>query len=772
MKNKKLIILMLLFLSVVLLPITYSKYTKTVSDTINLSVAQPTYTVVFHSNTNPDTITSQNFTYGTAQQLNANTFTNGNKVFLSWNTAADGSGTEFQNGAQVNNLTSVNNDIIDLYAQWAGNVCEVNSVEYLTINECLSHINANNQQTELKMIADVSLDTNVLIANGKNVLLNLNGHTIQNKSGANLALIETEGTLTVRNGTLRSSSGQAIININASTGRVYVEDATLIATGGKQCIYNSAGYLEIRDDAILTRTGPNASVNQRRAAVHTLANGTTVILGGTITNNNFYGVENAGSLTIGSKDGTVNHNYPLIIGDPYGVHSTPTFDFYDGIIEGATEAVNDELLIDDIETNTDIIHAIDGAYKKISLGVKVIITFDPNGGTVSEQTREINSGDQIGTLPVPSRPGHDFLGWFTASSGGTEIFDTTTFNSSDTIYAQWAVVTYVVRVGSTEYEDFFDGWAAIPNNSQTTVTLLSNINIDQKLTIANNKNIIFDLNGKTFEYDGGTVFENRGRLEIRDTSQNGNGSIIGGKVINNVQNQVIANKSGGSVTISGGNITSTVSQVIDNSGSMTITGGHISIGNVTQGVINNNAGGTLTMSGGTISATVAGSKRQAIYNKGTVYISGTATLTSASTDRATLQNDASGAKIYISGGTITSTNTNCQRGAVQNISGATVEITGGTITSKSNNSASGAVQNAGTLTLGSKDDIINSTSPVLIGKTYGVNNSGTFNFYDGIVKGATNSVNGSIASREDGASDLDGTEVIDGLPYYTKTQTF
>ena len=135
MKNKKLIILMLLFLSVVLLPITYSKYTKTVSDTINLSVAQPTYTVVFHSNTNPDTITSQNFTYGTAQQLNANTFTNGNKVFLSWNTAADGSGTEFQNGAQVNNLTSVNNDIIDLYAQWKCNsnahdengVCELNS---------------------------------------------------------------------------------------------------------------------------------------------------------------------------------------------------------------------------------------------------------------------------------------------------------------------------------------------------------------------------------------------------------------------------------------------------------------------------------------------------------------------------------------------------------------------------------------------------------------------------------------------------------------------
>lgn len=125
MKSKKIILLILVFLSVVLLPITYSKYTKKLSKTITLSVSQPTYTVVFHNNLNPDTITYQNFTYGTAANLNPNTFTNDPLNFLSWNTETDGSGTKYRNKARVLNLSNINNDIIDLYAQWGTLIEEV-----------------------------------------------------------------------------------------------------------------------------------------------------------------------------------------------------------------------------------------------------------------------------------------------------------------------------------------------------------------------------------------------------------------------------------------------------------------------------------------------------------------------------------------------------------------------------------------------------------------------------------------------------------------------
>ena len=190
------------------------------------------------------------------------------------------------------------------------------------------------------------------------------------------------------------------------------------------------------------------------------------------------------------------------------------------------------------------------------------------------------------------------------------------------------------------------------------------------------------------------------------------------------------------------------------------------MGDVVNGILNNNAGATLNMSGGTIIASIPGSKRQAVYNKGTVNISGTAVLTSASLDRATVQNDQNGAKINISGGTITSTNESCQRGAVQNINKATVTITGGTIISNSLNSAAGAVQNDGELIIGTKDGSINSTSPDLRGETYAVNNSRTFRFYDGVLRGLTNSINGSVTEIDPSGSRVDTTENIGGWTYY------
>ena len=37
----------------------------------------------------------------------------------------------------------------------------------------------------------------------------------------------------------------------------------------------------------------------------------------------------------------------------------------------------------------------------------------------------------------------------------------------------------------------------------------------------------------------------------------------------------------------------------------------------------------------------------------------------------------------------------------------------------------------------------------MTGGTYGVNNGSTFNFYDGIIKGSTNAINGTVESIAD-----------------------
>ena len=79
------------------------------------------------------------------------------------------------------------------------------------------------------------------------------------------------------------------------------------------------------------------------------------------------------------------------------------------------------------------------------------------------------------------------------------------------------------------------------------------------------------------------------------------------------------------------------------------------------------------------------------------------------------------------------------------------------------------VSNKGILTLGEKQDgNISNTSPIVIGKAnYGLKTSGTFNFYDGIIKGISDAISGSIADQEPNTQIINGTETIDGQTYKT-----
>lgn len=109
---------------------------------------------------------------------------------------------------------------------------------------------------------------------------------------------------------------------------------------------------------------------------------------------------------------------------------------------------------------------------------KVTITFDPGlGGSVSPKTQEVLYGRSYGTLPTPtkSRVGYTvtFKGWFTASSGGNKVEETTTVtNESDhTLYAQWeeTVNSYKVTV------DACGGEITFPNNSTWITTIEKNV---------------------------------------------------------------------------------------------------------------------------------------------------------------------------------------------------------------------------------------------------------------------------------------------------------
>jgi len=74
----------------------------------------------------------------------------------------------------------------------------------------------------------------------------------------------------------------------------------------------------------------------------------------------------------------------------------------------------------------------------------VMVTFNPNGGTVSPQTRQHQPGIAIGALPTPTRPGYTFAGWFTTQTDsttiGTQINSSTIVPSGGATYwARWYV---------------------------------------------------------------------------------------------------------------------------------------------------------------------------------------------------------------------------------------------------------------------------------------------------------------------------------------------
>jgi uncharacterized repeat protein (TIGR02543 family) len=79
-----------------------------------------TYTITFDKNAADATgsMNDQSFSYDSAQSLTANAYSRDGYLFDGWNTAADGSGTDYANNATVTNLISVNGGTLTLYAKW------------------------------------------------------------------------------------------------------------------------------------------------------------------------------------------------------------------------------------------------------------------------------------------------------------------------------------------------------------------------------------------------------------------------------------------------------------------------------------------------------------------------------------------------------------------------------------------------------------------------------------------------------------------------------
>ena len=80
------------------------------------------------------------------------------------------------------------------------------------------------------------------------------------------------------------------------------------------------------------------------------------------------------------------------------------------------------------------------------------VIFDGNNGTPSYSNKTVVYDSKYGTLPTATRTGYTFLGWFTATSGGTRVTNDTIVKITDTqtLYAHWKVNTYTVTFAKND----------------------------------------------------------------------------------------------------------------------------------------------------------------------------------------------------------------------------------------------------------------------------------------------------------------------------------
>ena len=569
------------------------------------------------------------------------------------------------------------------YDQLADGVAEVNGTRYDTLQEAIDAVSTDNTETIVRLLKDTS--ENVTVNAGKNIIFNLQDYTLSNSISD--AIITNFGTIKITNGTLyQTATNVAVINNKPSAKAIVTGGNIIVIDGGRQAIYNTGGIVEISGTAYLKSEG--SSGTNQRATVQNLSGGTLNITGGTIISTNFNAVNNAATMTIGTKDGNVNSNSPLIQGGEYGITSTAKYNYYDGIMKGKTAGVDDISKIIDIEPGYGIVtsdEVIDGVtYKTASLTASLIVTFNGNGGNVIGNTKAVVYGDVVGAFPITTRAGYELDGYFTAKNGGEQITENTVVTGNVTYYAHWTKVV-IAELNGTQYGTLQEAINKVgTDNTETTIKLLRNTT--EAITIKKNQNIVLD-------------------AQNYKISSNGN------------------------------------KPVITNNGTLALSSGTIE-SDVDYATIDNNSGAKLIVTGGNI---ISNGTRSSIYNAGgIVEISGDAYLSSTATGKPT--------------GTV------LERGTISNLQKGVVTITGGTIIGVNQQ----AISNEATLIIGVKNDgNINASSPVIVGKTYGIRNTSTFNYYDGIVKGVTDAIDGVITETETNSTQINSTETIDGVNYKT-----
>ncbi len=241
--------------------------------------------------------------------------------------------------------------------------------------------------------------------------------------------------------TIDKGASVTVIGSHATNGALNCSNNTLAITGGKVWAYNKDAGGSVMANTLTIGSGITA---------HTLASDATY--GDTLT-------ERTGT------DNTISEKIAYILGQPY----TVTFDTNGSsgtppspIRQASASAAVTIPAPSEANCGTRIGYTLDttgwydnadgtgtaiiGSYtptSDITLYAKwtdnptYTITFDANGGTVSPTSGVTFTNGTLSRLPIPTRTGYTFGGWFKESAFTTAVTTSTVFTADTTIFAKW-----------------------------------------------------------------------------------------------------------------------------------------------------------------------------------------------------------------------------------------------------------------------------------------------------------------------------------------------
>lgn len=178
---------------------------------------------------------------------------------------------------------------------------------------------------------------------------------------------------------------------------------------------------------------------------------------------------NGGSVSTASKSVTYGQTYGTL---PTPTRTGYTFDFW---CTGPTSGGG-------IYANTKVTNYNDHTLYAIWRIKRPTVSFNANGGSVSQTSKSVAYGTEYGALPTPTRTGYNFDGWYTAQTGGDKVTSTAKVANAEnhTLYAHWTAKSVAVTLNygdgrdngalSLAYGGKYTGLPAAPTRTGYTFT--------------------------------------------------------------------------------------------------------------------------------------------------------------------------------------------------------------------------------------------------------------------------------------------------------------